>query len=101
MVRRQRARIKTEGLLRRDPAGRGVGLRKIPLIGKVGHHVANGRRAELAAAAPGDGARSHRFAGLDVSPDNRGQDFLMPGFEWHVRSHRRYEYTSLNTIVIT
>ena len=84
----QRADEEAESLLGGHAAGRGVRLREVALVGQVRHDVADGCRAQRIVAALGNGARSHRFAGIDVRPDNRSQNVLIPEIERCVRSHR-------------
>ena len=67
-----------EGLLGGHAPGGGVRLGEVALVGQVGHHIADGGRAQGIVAALRNGARSHRFPGIDVRPDNRRQNVLIP-----------------------
>src|ERR1022692_4070687 len=76
-------------------------LREIALFGQVRHHIPDGRRTERIMTPLRNRARSHRFPGIDIRPDNRRQDVLIPEIEWRVRSHRPLSTnTSLNTSLV-
>src|ERR1035441_4949802 len=99
--RGERTHKETESLLSGHPAGGSVRLGEVALIGEVRHHIADGGRTERIVAALRNGARSHRFPGVDICPDNRSQNVPIPETKRRVRSHRPLSInTALHTSVV-
>lgn len=74
----ERLDVTAKRLLGGHSPGRRVGLRKVSFVVQVGHDVADGSGTERIAAAAGDGTRSYRFTGVDVSFDDVVQNFPAP-----------------------
>jgi hypothetical protein len=55
-----------------------VRLRKVTVIGEIGHDISDGRGAERKMTQSRKCPRSNRFAGFDMSPDNLMKDRPLP-----------------------
>src|SRR5260370_41798753 len=70
--------VPAERLLGWDAAGRSVRLRKIPLVHKVRHDIANSSRTQPVNARARHGPRSNRLPSLDIGLDNQVQNLEVP-----------------------